>query len=190
MPVRHVGGGCYRWGDRGKIYCGRGAKQKAERQGRAAYSHGYRGKEPTHERTTSMILPLALGLVAAAGIGYVIYAKLHEETDLSGKQIQMGIPPAGSTWRFKIKTSRPLSASEKDGAKRALTAQMSSLGNTVSGLTFPTDDTATFVVRYDKQPEYPVIVGAVMEVAPGLSFVVESVEQVPSGTLQGGFFFP
>jgi hypothetical protein len=45
MPVHHRGGGCYQWGSHGKVYCGRGAKQKAERQGRAAYFHGYRGHE-------------------------------------------------------------------------------------------------------------------------------------------------
>lgn len=40
MPVRKVSGG-YRWGNRGKIYRGKGAKAKAARQGRAAYAHGY-----------------------------------------------------------------------------------------------------------------------------------------------------
>jgi hypothetical protein len=34
MPVRKVNGG-YRWGTRGKIYRGKGAKKKAARQGRA-----------------------------------------------------------------------------------------------------------------------------------------------------------
>lgn len=45
MPVHHRGHGCYQWGHHGKVYCGRGARQKAERQGRAAYFHGYRGHE-------------------------------------------------------------------------------------------------------------------------------------------------
>jgi hypothetical protein len=45
MPVRRVGKNCYQWGHHGKRYCGPGARQKAERQGRAAYSHGYRGRE-------------------------------------------------------------------------------------------------------------------------------------------------
>lgn len=39
MPVRKVRGG-YRWGSKGKVYKTRAA---AERQGRAAYAHGYRG---------------------------------------------------------------------------------------------------------------------------------------------------
>lgn len=43
MPVRKVKGG-YRWGSRGKVYKGKGAKAKAARQGRAAYAHGYKGK--------------------------------------------------------------------------------------------------------------------------------------------------
>ena len=43
MPVHKVNGG-YRWGSHGKIYKGKGAKQKAVRQGRAAYANGYRGK--------------------------------------------------------------------------------------------------------------------------------------------------
>ena len=49
MPVHPAGRGCFQWGGSGKIYCGPGAYQKAERQGRAAYSHGYRGKEMTRE---------------------------------------------------------------------------------------------------------------------------------------------
>ena len=40
MPVRKVRGG-YKWGSRGKVYKTRAA---AERQGRAAYANGYRGK--------------------------------------------------------------------------------------------------------------------------------------------------
>lgn len=40
MPVRKVKGG-YRWGEHGKVYP---TKEQAERQGRAAYAHGYRGK--------------------------------------------------------------------------------------------------------------------------------------------------
>ena len=47
MPVRSLGHGCYRWGAHGKKYCGPGARQKAEKQGRAAYSRGYRSKETT-----------------------------------------------------------------------------------------------------------------------------------------------
>lgn len=34
MPVRKVAGG-YRWGATGKLYRGRGAKARAQRQGRA-----------------------------------------------------------------------------------------------------------------------------------------------------------
>ena len=52
MPVRHVGGGCYQWGHHGKVYCGHGAKEKAERQGRAAYSHGYQGTREAPQRLT------------------------------------------------------------------------------------------------------------------------------------------
>ena len=42
MPVRKVGNNCYRWGDSGKKYCGKGARAKAQRQGRAAYANGYK----------------------------------------------------------------------------------------------------------------------------------------------------
>jgi len=44
MPVKSVGGGCYKWGNSGKKYCGKGAKSKASAQGRAAYANGYKGK--------------------------------------------------------------------------------------------------------------------------------------------------
>ena len=41
MPVRKVPGG-YKWGSKGKVYK---TKAAAERQGRAAYASGYRGKK-------------------------------------------------------------------------------------------------------------------------------------------------
>ena len=46
MPVHPVKGqpGCYQWGESGKVYCGDGAKEKAEAQGRAAYASGYKSK--------------------------------------------------------------------------------------------------------------------------------------------------
>lgn len=40
MPVQRVKGG-YKWGQSGKTYP---TKQQAERQGRAAYAAGYKGK--------------------------------------------------------------------------------------------------------------------------------------------------
>jgi len=48
MPVHkitHKGQICYRWGTSGKIYCGVGARANAERQGRAAYAQGYKGRK-------------------------------------------------------------------------------------------------------------------------------------------------
>lgn len=47
MPVhkgRDSKGTYYQWGRHGKKYRGKGAAEKATRQGRAAYAHGYRGK--------------------------------------------------------------------------------------------------------------------------------------------------
>ena len=41
MPVHKVKGG-YKWGQSGKVYP---TKQQAERQGRAAYAAGYKGKK-------------------------------------------------------------------------------------------------------------------------------------------------
>lgn len=43
MPVMRVKGG-YRWGNHGKIYRGKNAKEKAAKQGQAAYGAGYRAK--------------------------------------------------------------------------------------------------------------------------------------------------
>lgn len=45
MPVRKVGPNSYQWGTSGKVYTGKDAKAKAERQGRAAYASGYREAE-------------------------------------------------------------------------------------------------------------------------------------------------
>ena len=44
MPVHKKGSG-YQWGSQGKVYKGSGAKDKAAKQGRAAYASGYRGKK-------------------------------------------------------------------------------------------------------------------------------------------------
>lgn len=41
MPVKKVPGG-YKWGSKGKVYK---TKAEAERQGRAAYASGYKGKD-------------------------------------------------------------------------------------------------------------------------------------------------
>lgn len=38
MPVRKVGKSGYKWGSKGKLYKGKGAKEKALRQGRAIKS--------------------------------------------------------------------------------------------------------------------------------------------------------
>jgi len=43
VPVHSLGGGCYRWGESGKRYCGEGARARAAKQGRAAYAGGYKG---------------------------------------------------------------------------------------------------------------------------------------------------
>ena len=45
MPVRKVGPNSYQWGKSGKVYTGKDAKAKAERQGRAIYASGYREAE-------------------------------------------------------------------------------------------------------------------------------------------------
>lgn len=44
MPVKKVSSNCFQWGTSGKKYCGKGAKKKAAKQGRAAYANGYKGK--------------------------------------------------------------------------------------------------------------------------------------------------
>tara|TARA_B100000683_G_scaffold274919_1_gene324276 strand:- start:785 stop:2827 length:2043 start_codon:yes stop_codon:yes gene_type:complete len=45
MPVRKVGPNSYQWGTSGKVYTGKDAKAKAERQGKAIYASGYREAE-------------------------------------------------------------------------------------------------------------------------------------------------
>jgi len=44
MPVRKVNGG-YQWGASGKVYTGKGAEKKAQKQGAAAYAAGYGKKK-------------------------------------------------------------------------------------------------------------------------------------------------
>lgn len=43
MPTHKVKGG-YQWGNSGKVYRGKGAKAKAERQGRAVRASGWKGR--------------------------------------------------------------------------------------------------------------------------------------------------
>ena len=48
MPVKRCkanGKQGYKWGNSGKCYTCKNAKAKAERQGRAAYANGYKGKK-------------------------------------------------------------------------------------------------------------------------------------------------
>ena len=47
MPVHKVKGkkDCYQWGNSGKVYCGKDAKQKAIKQGYAIEKSGYREKK-------------------------------------------------------------------------------------------------------------------------------------------------
>lgn len=42
MPVHKVGKDCYKWGNTGKTYCGKGAKKKAEAQGKAIRATGWK----------------------------------------------------------------------------------------------------------------------------------------------------
>ena len=43
MPVHKKGSG-FQWGEHGKIYHGAGAREKAEKQGRATHASGYKKK--------------------------------------------------------------------------------------------------------------------------------------------------
>ena len=44
MPVHKVKGNknCYQWGTTGKVYCGKDAKAKAEKQGQAIRASGWK----------------------------------------------------------------------------------------------------------------------------------------------------
>ena len=44
MPVHRTKSGGYKWGKSGKTYYGKGAKKKAQKQGRAVRASGWRGK--------------------------------------------------------------------------------------------------------------------------------------------------
>lgn len=56
MPVHRTKGGGYQWGSHGKIYYGKGARDKATKQGQAAYASGYKKDEvlETKEDTEKM----------------------------------------------------------------------------------------------------------------------------------------
>jgi hypothetical protein len=44
MPVHKTKSGGYKYGNKGKTYYGKGAKAKAQKQGKAIRANGYRGK--------------------------------------------------------------------------------------------------------------------------------------------------
>lgn len=44
MPVHKTKSGGYKWGKSGKTYYGKGAKRKAQKQGRAVRASGWKGK--------------------------------------------------------------------------------------------------------------------------------------------------
>lgn len=46
MPVHRTKDGGYQWGTTGKVYHGKGAKEKAEKQGQAIRASGYKEKKP------------------------------------------------------------------------------------------------------------------------------------------------
>ena len=45
MPVHKVGKDAYQWGNTGKIYRGKDAKEKAEKQGQAIRASGWKEKQ-------------------------------------------------------------------------------------------------------------------------------------------------
>lgn len=78
MPVHRAVGG-WQWGNHGHVYA---KKSDAEKQGRAAYAHGYRGADVSRRRRRARKNPLlspteervvvVLGLASLIGIAYYI----------------------------------------------------------------------------------------------------------------------
>jgi hypothetical protein len=54
MPVQKVDGG-WRWGTGGKLYKGKGAREKAAKQGYAAMNNGYREKGTSPEEQAARL---------------------------------------------------------------------------------------------------------------------------------------
>jgi hypothetical protein len=71
MPTHPVAGrpGCYQWGNSGKIYCGAGAKAKADRQGRAIHATGWTEKASESVLTRKDMTLLAVGAVSGVLAG-------------------------------------------------------------------------------------------------------------------------
>lgn len=71
MPTRRVPGrpNCYRWGQSGKIYCGPGAKAKADRQGRAIHASGYRAESKSLGLSRKDITLLGIGALTGIVAG-------------------------------------------------------------------------------------------------------------------------
>ena len=88
MPVRKVGPDSYQWGTSGKVYTGKDAKAKAERQGRAIYASGYREAEDTDAEIILMQAILPDGTVAQTSIDHVDH--LHWPQDLLDEKVAKG----------------------------------------------------------------------------------------------------
>jgi hypothetical protein len=129
MPVHAHGRGCFQWGAHGHIYCGPGAYQKAERQGRAAYSHGYKGKEMKTKENAGQGMRIGWmdAYVYAADLycedcGRAIQKKLPEDTGDSDSYPQGPYPDGGG------ESDGPQHCGMGDGCPNAMTLEGVKIG--------------------------------------------------------------
>jgi hypothetical protein len=89
-PIRRVGNGCYRYGSHGKVYCGRDARAKAARQGRAIEWRRHGSPNPSGDMTSTEVILISLAGIAAF-TAIVAYANMQKS---SGVTLSVG--PSGS----------------------------------------------------------------------------------------------
>tara|TARA_R110002012_G_scaffold319529_1_gene540517 strand:- start:11419 stop:14814 length:3396 start_codon:yes stop_codon:yes gene_type:complete len=105
MPVHSVKGqpNCYQWGKTGKIYCGDGAKEKAERQGRAIIATGWKEAEQKEFEYSGEKLPyyeMKIGDIPPMGVALPTINKDQDIKLFLGHYLIFQKDGDGGFWRL------------------------------------------------------------------------------------------
>jgi hypothetical protein len=124
MPVHRIGKDCYQWGSQ-KIYCGPGAYQKAERQGRAAYANGYMKETPMTKATLLETVPQVMAATPGLYVvhsGSTAYFPLMALVEGGYAEFRGEVyDDHGRTVTVQITTSPPHQMRMQDEGKRTIT---------------------------------------------------------------------
>jgi len=166
MPVRRRGKDCYQWGTHGRVYCGPGAYQKAARQGRAAYSRGYRGEEEMDRKLSPRTAGADYAHEQLAGSYFQdwIHEQIAEAEEMRRADPSSVVPtdtPAGAR-----KVARNMLQQLEWDTKRELN---------ITAVGFEAGDAKEFYEGFDEELHKPVTVEWLTDI------VLRGSEEVPKG---------